>query len=253
MARLDGKKWPGFEQRNGEDWDDYYERQAELVKEIGSRHTVMRFPVADGYALYAVITEKPLVLRHVPEGDGYQVAGAMIRGLTLADVERQREWDATFDARGDENDAFYASLKDGQTVHYDHGFGQYVRCTVVTEGGKKALKEVAMVGAWREYDLPKRELDGSVHLGYHAQGVAEGRTITPHMSCVWESGKGRQSAGDPAALEPVDLSVPDASPEEAERARLWRKVAKVRALVSQEHDGIDPAAVLAAVLATVAA
>lgn len=252
MARLDKKTWPGFERRDGEDWGAYYERQSGLVKEIGKKHTLMRFPVADGEALYAVITEKPLLLRHVPYGDGYHVAAATVRGLTIADVEQQREWDAAFDRSGDENERFYASLKEGQTVHYHHGFGQYVRCEVVSEGGRKALREVALVGAWREYDLPKRDLDGSVRLGYHAEGVDEGRTITPHMSCIWESGEDRRFPDDPAALEPVDLSVPEMTSEEAERARLWRKVEAVYGLVSRQHDGIDPAEVLAAVAEAVA-
>jgi hypothetical protein len=254
MARLDGGGWPGFEKRDGEGWDEHYERQGEALRQIERDHTVMRFPVADGYALYAVIAEKPLVLRHIPYGDAYRAAGATIRGTTLADVERQRAGDAATLRMRDENAEFYASLRDGQVVHYDNGFGQYVRCEAVVDGdGKRALKEVALVGAWREYDLPRRDVDGTVRLGYHAEGVAEGRTITPHISCIWESGMGRRSGEDPAGMAPLDLSVPDPTPDEEEVARLWRKVAEVRGLVSQQHGGIDPAEVLRAVREAVAA
>ena len=246
MARL-GKAWPGFELRAGEEYRAYDARCRKLIDEIRAKHQIVKFPVADGYALYAVTSEKPLVLRHIPYGDAYQAAAATIRGLTMRDVEAQRKFDEFFEKQGDENEAFYASLKPGQVVHYHNGFGQYIRCTVVREGGKTALKETALVGAWREYDLPKRELDGSVRLGHHADGIAEGRTITPHMSCIWESGKDRRFPDDPATLEPIDLSVPEMSPEEAERARLWRKVARVRALVSQQHRDLDPGEILAAV------
>lgn len=47
---------------------------------------LLRFPWADGYALYLVASVRPLVLRHVPYGDAWQIPQAHVRGLTLADV-----------------------------------------------------------------------------------------------------------------------------------------------------------------------
>jgi len=46
----------------------------------------IRFQVADGYAVYGIVREKPLHLCHINEGDGYQIPDAHIRGLNLADV-----------------------------------------------------------------------------------------------------------------------------------------------------------------------
>lgn len=49
---------------------------------------VIKFQVADGYALYLY---KDNGLYHLPLGDGYQVMGALIRGLTKREVEAMVE------------------------------------------------------------------------------------------------------------------------------------------------------------------
>jgi hypothetical protein len=48
--------------------------------------SVVKFPVADGYALYYVSSARPLTLQHIPAGDAYTVHPAMIRGLTKKDI-----------------------------------------------------------------------------------------------------------------------------------------------------------------------
>lgn len=54
---------------------------------------VIRFPIADGYALYRVAKEKPLILEHIPYMDGYAVDAATIRGLRRTDIEAMlRRW-----------------------------------------------------------------------------------------------------------------------------------------------------------------
>jgi len=47
---------------------------------------VLRFGVADGYAMYLVSNDKPLTLRHIDWLDGYRIADAHIRGLRIQDV-----------------------------------------------------------------------------------------------------------------------------------------------------------------------
>lgn len=49
----------------------------------------LRWQVADGYAVYMVVKQKPLTVAHVNEGDGYQVDPIMIRGLRLSDVRER--------------------------------------------------------------------------------------------------------------------------------------------------------------------
>jgi hypothetical protein len=90
MAKLDPRPYPG-------DWelkvisgniDKWLKDQAAQVAAIPN---VIKFPVADGYALYHVKSEKPLVLQHIPYMDGYSIPAAHIRGLTLADVRQMLE------------------------------------------------------------------------------------------------------------------------------------------------------------------
>ena len=124
---------------------------------------------------------------------------------------------------------FYDTAKLGSVVHYHNGFRQYVRCEVV-EGvtthskGKtiKCLKPVALVGAWKPYDLPCRDRDGSINYGHHAGDIIAGKTFDPHASNIWESPAFQRKPGepDPSALPALDLSVPDMTPVEAGRARL---------------------------------
>lgn len=47
---------------------------------------LIRWPVADGYALYRVTSAKPLKVQHLHFGDGYSVFPETIRGLTIGDV-----------------------------------------------------------------------------------------------------------------------------------------------------------------------
>ena len=47
---------------------------------------IVRWQIADGYAQYMVMSQKPLKLAHINEGDGYAVDSALIRGLRLVDV-----------------------------------------------------------------------------------------------------------------------------------------------------------------------
>lgn len=54
---------------------------------------VLRFSVADGYALYRVEQVKPTVkLAHIPALDGYAISDAHLRGLRIGDVVAQIKW-----------------------------------------------------------------------------------------------------------------------------------------------------------------
>lgn len=99
MARVtqDPYSMPEFE--DFEDFDAYHEAQEEALDSIDD--PIIRFPRADGYALYRVVEfeyvepceccgrgGEPL-LQHIPYGDAYRAAGETIKGLTTADA-RQR-------------------------------------------------------------------------------------------------------------------------------------------------------------------
>lgn len=88
-----------FQQRAGESFDDYMQRSDAAFKVLQARSlalppgeytgALLRWQVCDGYAYYRVTSAKPLQLEHLDVMDGYTVDAATIRGIRLADVERQ--------------------------------------------------------------------------------------------------------------------------------------------------------------------
>lgn len=94
MAQLFDKPYPGDwawrTTSDGFDYDDECKRTDDMFAAI-DQDRIVRFPVADGYALYYVKSLKPLVLQHIPYGDAWQIPYAHIRGLRLADVQQQIE------------------------------------------------------------------------------------------------------------------------------------------------------------------
>jgi hypothetical protein len=102
-------------------------------------------------------------------------------------------------ARQEEDDRrqkdFYASLEMGQVVHYHDGFGCFIRCEVVrapegdrfVRAGDICLREIALVGAWRAYDL---EPDS-----FRRRSL--GKLMRPHALNVYENPR----ATDPRPLQ----------------------------------------------------
>jgi hypothetical protein len=52
---------------------------------------VVRWPIADGYAEYMVVSLRPLTLIHLPLGDAWRMPAPFERGLTAADIRDQVE------------------------------------------------------------------------------------------------------------------------------------------------------------------
>ena len=50
---------------------------------------VIKFPVADGYAMYMVAQTSPLELFHLALGDAYQIPKAHVKGLDMDDVREE--------------------------------------------------------------------------------------------------------------------------------------------------------------------
>lgn len=69
------------------------EAEAAKLKDDEIKGALVRFPVADGHAVYLVTSETPLKLQHVPFFDAYRVDPATIRGLRLDDVKRRVQGD----------------------------------------------------------------------------------------------------------------------------------------------------------------
>lgn len=119
-------------------------------------------------------------------------------------------------------EALYKGLNAGTIVHYHNGFGQFVRCKVLAD---KQLTSMALVGNWRSHDLPSRGYDGEINYPYHCKNVMaqEEESWRPHGSNIYEFSELLQEQyAAPKDLYPIDLSVPDMTPEEAEWARQYK-------------------------------
>lgn len=101
MAKLseNSYEFPQTTANGSEDvWDAKYRCQSEELQRLSEvsrkvdidkgeiKGIVVRFPVADGYAHYLVVNDKPLTLQHIPFCDAWQVEPALIRGLRKQDI-----------------------------------------------------------------------------------------------------------------------------------------------------------------------
>lgn len=166
-----------------------------------------------------------------------------VRVFTNEQILSAVGWEKAFAAAHDASDAFYSHLRIGQIVHYCNGGDEFIRCEVVWNVDKQALKPVALVGKWRSFDLPRRQPDGSVYLGYQAEKIQKGEPWRPSAGCVYESPESSHRHGlDPRELPAIDLSVPELDDEAAKKAALWKAVDAARAALDT-HQG-DPTELL---------
>lgn len=142
-----------------------------------------------------------------------------------------------------EQEGFYQSLKPGQIVHYDHGFGkEWVRCEVVDQQFQdrpgKSIKPIALVGEWRKFDLPRRTNTGVVEYGHFGDMINKGEIFQPNVGSIYEGPTyvKRTPGIDPRKMEAIDLSVPAMTPEEIANAGWWISMGHVRKMVQIDDD-----------------
>lgn len=158
--------------------------------------------------------------------------------FTTEQIEASVEWSNAMKKSGDDSNSFFDHLKPGSIVHYSNGFGQYVRCQVTKN---HQLLPIALVGNWKEYDLPKRQKDGTVYLGYHAEQIKSGKTFRPHASNVWEynvtKSKDHRPINfgkweNPTQMVPVSLEVPPMTGPQKIEALKYKKLNAIRAVLN---------------------
>lgn len=112
---------------------------------------------------------------------------------------------------------FWETVPVGKIIHYYNGFKQYVRGEVILDGGVKKLKPLALVGEWKEYDLPRVTPDGRVEIPYLARKILQPNAESawqPNVSCIYEAPEfARKGEPAPSSLHPVPLEVPVARGE----------------------------------------
>jgi len=87
MATLVDNKDEIWQQREDEDWRSYYDRMDEELQRLTDEGVIVKFPYADGFAFYQIVSEKPLKLKHIPCGDAWELDYSHIRGLRLPDIK----------------------------------------------------------------------------------------------------------------------------------------------------------------------
>lgn len=78
------KDFPEF---NWQDKDSRAKEKAWWDKARAESRRFIKFPVADGQAVYEVRGQKRYTLHHVPVGDAWHISGAHIRGLRKDDID----------------------------------------------------------------------------------------------------------------------------------------------------------------------
>lgn len=203
---------------------------------------VIHFPVADGRACYMIWKHKPFQLVWLPLGDAWTADSVLIRGLRLSDARERIEGDRRMAEIFKTRTEWLDTREVGETLHYHHSFGGFVRCEVVVHDGQKALKPVALVGNWRPNDLPRRNpwngevgySSGGRFLGIGPEGKY-GRTLSdpwrPCETTIFEHPEfnvnERWTCKDPRNEPAIDVTVPDITSEEAEVHRLCAIKAQV--------------------------
>ena len=113
---ISDKPYPGkWDKKASESYDAYMKRTEKLWKAI-DQTKVINFQIADGYASYFVSAGTPLVLAHIPYGDGYRASDDTLNGLTVDRVK---------DMLGQsEGLAEVFSAKPASTVHENFALGE---------------------------------------------------------------------------------------------------------------------------------
>tara|TARA_Y100000034_G_scaffold115043_1_gene151807 strand:- start:712 stop:1428 length:717 start_codon:yes stop_codon:yes gene_type:complete len=181
----------------------------------------MQFSVADGYAIYEIvkINKRTIRLRWVddPEENPDNYMDQVLGQEGTLDKDRalaMTEWDDNMNDMRDDHADFYATLKEGQILHYHGGFGEYTRCRVVLKDGEPELLPIALVGEWKDYDLPSWSC-GEIHYGYHAEQIINGETMTPNYSNIYEAPDFHDRYKvNPNTFEPIDLTPEPPAPKD---------------------------------------
>lgn len=160
------------------------------------------------------------------------------------------EYDTQMKQLENKEDAWLVALPIGSIVHYHDGFGQYVRCEVITlpknskvfkgwendgwHKAGKALKAIALVGNYRERDLP-RILNHEVNIPYNAKRVLENDIFTCHVSNLYEYSSSKNDA-DPTNMTPIKIILPTLSAEDLRIGEIKKAAKEVYGLLSEPNE-----------------
>jgi len=206
-----------------------------------------RSTYADGNPLWRVVKKAgpqawQCVIDEYYEIDGKTVPCdffGTVKLFSTKEINGSKNFENLWEQLATHCDNFYNTLNTGDIVHYNNGFNEYVRCNVLPD---KRLMPVALVGNWKQWDLPQRRQDGSIYNGYHADCILKQQPFQPNATNIYEyqlaNKTTRADSLDPRPLPAVDLSVPDMTPEQNETAQNWQHVQQLQDILAN-RDGND--------------
>lgn len=185
-----------------------------------------------GARVYAVVVDEPIEIPGFGDGvihtDGAGQEHSFLREEAANKIAHDRTMQSFFDRAKHDEAAFWASCKVGDTIHYNNFGSSWVRGVVTEEGGEKVMQPTSLVGEWRDYDLPRRNADGTVYYPLLARKVHEGESLRPRASCIYESETCTYAGGDPTILPEVSLDLPEPTAEEEAQFAAERMLVQVR-------------------------
>jgi hypothetical protein len=82
------KDWMAEKARVEKLMDDLYAKMP-ILRNKSMVGAILKFGVADGYAVYIVTNDEPLEVQHIPIGDAWHIDRCHMNGIDMEEVRRQ--------------------------------------------------------------------------------------------------------------------------------------------------------------------
>jgi len=192
--------------------------------------------VADARVCYQVVAEAANgIYRCVSKDEDY--GGTVLK--SKAQLQLILKHEKMLKAIDKESEEYVESLNVGDVVHYHDGFNIFFRCEVVDSdklwfGRKIALKQLALVGTVRDFDLP-RVMNGEVYIPHMSRGILEGHTFTPHPSNIYEKNPDHFRE-NPYELSEVEIVIPELTEEDKRISQIGEAFTEARELMNKPSE-----------------
>lgn len=200
-----------------------------------------RYAYADGNCLWTVLEKKAKdvylceIVNEPIEYNGKTLdsdyAGVQ-KAFLKSEIEIAIKHDALIKGMMNDHEDFYKKLRVGSIVHYHNGFQSFVRCKV---NENKELVPFALVGNWRDYELPRLGIDGEIVIPYYCKKIEGKESFKPNASNIYEYSNFSRKNIDPTSLPEIDIK-----PPENKKNNFWFTVDKIK----KEIAGKNPELIL---------
>lgn len=106
---------------------------------------------------------------------------------------------------------------------------------------------MALVGEWRDHELPKRMFDGTVNVPYNCKKIINKEPFKPNALNIYEHPdfSNKNNKKDPRDLPEVNINVPDQTDDEKQTSKLWFSVKEIQEEISKGYNqASDPRTIL---------